>query len=99
MKKNILLYNYYFWVFRDNFPHIGNYLFPIIGKKKTSICINFYFCSEIITKNMKSNQKGAHSPDMRLVSMGVYPIQKVNSQVVGQDDVSKERLSAFKKNT
>lgn len=46
---------------------------------------------------MKSNQKGAHSPDMRLVSMGVYPIQKVNSQVVGQDDVSKERLSAFKK--
>lgn len=48
---------------------------------------------------MKSNQKGAHSPDMRLVSMGVYPIQKVNSQVVGQDDVSKERLSAFKKNT
>lgn len=26
---------------------------------------------------------------MRVLSMGVYPIQKVNSQVVGQDDVSK----------
>lgn len=34
-------------------------------------------------------KKGAHSPDMRIVSMGVYPIQKINSQVVGQDDVSK----------
>lgn len=36
--------------------------------------------------------KGAHSPDMRVLSMGVYPIQKLNSQVVGQDDVSNERM-------
>lgn len=29
---------------------------------------------------------------MRVLSMGVYPIQKLNSQVVGQDDVSNERM-------
>lgn len=39
----------------------------------------------------KKSKKGAHSPDMRVLSMGVYPIQKVNSQVLGQDDVSNER--------
>lgn len=27
---------------------------------------------------------------MRAVSMGVYPIQKINSQVVDKDDVSNE---------
>lgn len=37
--------------------------------------------------------KGAHSPDMRIVSMGVFPIQRINSQVLGQDDVSNERTN------
>lgn len=42
-----------------------------------------------ICKNEMNRNQGAHSPDMRVLSMGVYPIQRVNSQVVGQDDVSK----------
>lgn len=29
---------------------------------------------------------------MRVLSMGVYPIQRLNSQVSGQDDVSNERV-------
>lgn len=37
-------------------------------------------------------KKGAHSPDMRVLSMGVFPIQRINSQVLGQDDVSNERM-------
>ena len=39
--------------------------------------------------------KGAHSPDMRVLSMGVYPIQRINSQVLCQDDVSNERVRAL----
>ncbi|XP_055304373.1 GTPase-activating protein skywalker isoform X1 [Sitodiplosis mosellana] len=34
-----------------------------------------------------SIREGAHSPDMRVLSMGVYPIQRINSQVLGQDDL------------
>lgn len=32
--------------------------------------------------------QGAHSPDARVVAMGIYPIQSIASKVVEQDDVS-----------
>lgn len=34
------------------------------------------------------NKKGAHSPDARVLSMGIYPVQAIKSQILGQDDVS-----------
>lgn len=32
--------------------------------------------------------KGAHSPGARALSMGVYPLQAIKSQIVDQDNVS-----------
>lgn len=52
------------------------------------------FTSSISTIKYCSN-KGAHSPDMRVLAMGIYPIQRINSQVVDQDDVSKLEWSAL----
>lgn len=40
-----------------------------------------------MTKNIKKNQ-GAHSPGARVLSMGVYPIQAIKSQILDQSDVS-----------
>lgn len=37
---------------------------------------------------MIKNEKGAHSPDARVLSMGVYPIQSLKSQILDPDDVS-----------
>lgn len=34
------------------------------------------------------NVKGAHSPGPRALSMGLYPVQTLNSQILDQDDVS-----------
>lgn len=66
---------------------------PSIHSNAYSLCVCCVRIQNEHQKNyckneMKRNQ-GAHSPDMRVLSMGVYPIQRVNSQVVGQDDVSK----------
>lgn len=32
--------------------------------------------------------QGAHSPGARVLSMGVYPIQAIKSQILDQSDVS-----------
>lgn len=32
--------------------------------------------------------QGAHSPDVRVLSMGVFPTQAIKSKVCDQDDVS-----------
>lgn len=41
----------------------------------------------IVYANVFTNQ-GAHSPDARSVSMGVFPIQAIKSQILESDDVS-----------
>lgn len=41
-----------------------------------------------LTKLNKLTQKGAHSPDVRGVSTGVFPIQSVKSQVIESENVS-----------
>lgn len=37
--------------------------------------------------------KGAHSPGARALSMGVYPLQAIKSQIVDQDNVSQMIIS------
>lgn len=32
--------------------------------------------------------KGAHSPEPRALSMGMYPVQSIKSKIVDADDVS-----------
>jgi hypothetical protein len=51
-------------------------------------------------KNINNNwiicmNKGAHSPDVRGVSLGVFPIQSIKSKVLESDDVSWMKLKGL----
>lgn len=48
---------------------------------ESDICVNVCCVCLLLTK-------GSHSPEPRALSMGLYPIQSVKSQIVDQDDVS-----------
>lgn len=56
---------------------VRNFLYDTIyTNKKIILFVTFINC------------KGAHSPDVRVLSMGVFPIQAIKSKVSDQDTVS-----------